>query len=225
MEQTLRPNGERAQAAIAMLWVMLVLEIMNIAASALELNVLNRLVRGEDVDEATITSIDLVVGLMALLYLAGLITCAVLFIRWFRRAYFNLHLVAQNLENIEGWASGAWFVPFLNLVKPYQIMRELYTRTIKLVNSPITDTSFIGWWWGLWVINNIIGNVSGRLGMSADDLSEMVLSAEFSIAEGIFAIPAAILAVVVVKRYAAMEQVLAALPRTTEPGAAELKPL
>jgi len=54
------------------------------------------------------------------------------FIMWFRRAYFNLHQKVNHLSYSEGWAAGSWFVPIINLYRPYQIMKEIYIETKKL---------------------------------------------------------------------------------------------
>jgi hypothetical protein len=47
--------------------------------------------------------------------------------RLFRRAYRNLPaLGAESPRFSSGWAVGAWFVPFLNLVRPKQIMDDIW---------------------------------------------------------------------------------------------------
>ncbi len=51
---------------------------------------------------------------------------------WFRRAYFNLHQKVSYLSHSEGWAAGSWFVPIVNLYRPYQIMKEIYVETKEL---------------------------------------------------------------------------------------------
>src|SRR4249919_2196416 len=53
------------------------------------------------------------------------------FIMWFRRAYWNLHQVNVSAAHFpEGWAAGAWFVPFINLIRPYRIMQQIWKGTL-----------------------------------------------------------------------------------------------
>ena len=45
---------------------------------------------------------------------------------WVHRAYRNLPaLGARDMAYSPGWAVGWWFIPFLNLVRPYQVVREI----------------------------------------------------------------------------------------------------
>ena len=63
----------------------------------------------------------------------------VTFIRWFRRAYFNTHSRALNPAYEEGWAAGSWFVPILNLFRPYQIMKEIDKETSNLIAKEVKN--------------------------------------------------------------------------------------
>ncbi|MGH9948077.1 MAG: DUF4328 domain-containing protein, partial [Pyrinomonadaceae bacterium] len=49
---------------------------------------------------------------------------------WIYKAYRNLTpLRAYHQEFSPGWAVGWWFIPFLNLVRPYQVVREIYNES------------------------------------------------------------------------------------------------
>lgn len=216
MEQRLRPNADRARNAITLLWLMAGCETLMLLLNYRQLGLLKRLERGEDLSEHTINNSDIAMGLASLVYLAVFIFTAITFIKWFRRAFYNLQRSTTGLQYTEDWAAAGWFVPVLNLFRPYQIMRELYTRTIKLVGAT-SGTAHVGWWWALWMITGILGQVAFRLDMQADDPGEMILSTQLAIAEALFGIPAALLALMVVKRYAAMEPVLAAIPSSISP--------
>ena len=69
---------------------------------------------------------NLIGYLQVLIYLPT----GIMFIIWFRRAYQNL--VAWGTEGLRfgaGWTVGGWLVPFLNLVRPKQIMNDLWRAT------------------------------------------------------------------------------------------------
>lgn len=47
-------------------------------------------------------------------------------LRWLYLAHSNLASFGFPVANSPGWAVGSWFVPVVNLVVPYLILRELY---------------------------------------------------------------------------------------------------
>lgn len=217
MEQRLRPNTQRARRAITWLWVMVGAETLVLLANGRLLSSLQRMEHGEQPTEQGVILSEFAIALSGLIYLAAFVFAAITFIKWFRRAFYNLQRSTTGLQYTEDWAAAAWFIPVLNLFRPFQIMRELYMRTIALVGVPSTRTAHVGWWWTFWVITGVLGQVAFRLDMSAEEPSEIILSTQFAIAEGIFGIPAALLALTVVKRYAAMEPAVAALSASVPP--------
>ena len=71
-----------------------------------------------------------------------------------------------------GWAVGWYFVPFANLVKPYQGMKEAWMASHFRDNWHGEPTpALLVWWWGLWLVTNILANISFRIG---DDVSGRV---------------------------------------------------
>jgi hypothetical protein len=78
---------------------------------------------------------------------------AACFIPWFHRAYKNLSTWHATRFG-SGWAIGGWFVPFLNLVRPYQIAKELASYSGPKETPP---TNALPLWWAL-VIIGAVGN-------------------------------------------------------------------
>ncbi|MBL7950934.1 MAG: DUF4328 domain-containing protein [Flavobacteriales bacterium] len=225
MEQRLRPNAQRSRNAITWLWIMVGVEVLMLLVNYRHLALLQRIQQGERLTERSIDNSDIAMGLASLLYLVAFIFTAITFIKWFRRAFYNLQRRTTGLQHTEEWAAAAWFIPVLNLFKPYRIMHELYARTIKLLGASSASSAHVGWWWTFWVLTGILGQVAFRLDMWAEDPEELILSTKFAMAEACIGIPAALLALSVVQRYAAMEPMMAALatpppgaPRTDVPG-------
>ena len=118
--------------------------------------------------------------IIAVISFGAQIALIITFIQWLRRGYHNLHKAGvKNLIASEGWAAGAWFVPILNLFRPYQIMKEIWDHTKKYGNDLSTDNSFedyeadsssqsgsdstVGLWWAFWIISSITANISYQM--------------------------------------------------------------
>jgi hypothetical protein len=118
------------------------------------------------------------IKIIAIIYLVTYIISGITLSDGFM-AYFNLHLKAETLSFTEGWASGCWFVPFISLYRPKQIMNELYVETQNLLttkqeNSMVNlNTQFIGWWWALWLIASFLGQFVFRYSQKAETLEEL----------------------------------------------------
>jgi hypothetical protein len=110
-----------------------------------------------------------------------------------------------------GWAIGAWFIPFVNLVLPAMVVSDIWKR------SPSTDSygyrheesgAVIVWWWLTWVAANLLARFvaagdDGRrtaAALSSRDLWSTVSSG--------FAVVAAVLLIVTVQRLAARQAIL-----------------
>ncbi|MEP7105704.1 MAG: DUF4328 domain-containing protein [Chloroflexota bacterium] len=57
----------------------------------------------------------------------ALIACAISVPAWCHRVYRNLPALGVHATRFTpGWAAGWWFVPLFNLVRPYQVLREIW---------------------------------------------------------------------------------------------------
>lgn len=204
-----------------MLWISLIGSAASLATSFLQINPLNDLMNGEVTYEEVSLYFNLDMA-MGFIELAILIITAVIFIQWFRRAYYNLHLISKGLNFTEGWAAGAWFVPIVNLYRPYHIMKELYEHTkvmLKDSNPSIMDTlkmSKVGLWWFFWIVSNILGQVLFRMARKAETLESMLQLNNLYIIDSIIGILLALLAIRVVRSYSNVEGLLQSLKNSEE---------
>lgn len=145
-------------------------------------------------------------SLIALCGFAALIAAIVLFLVWLHRAYANLSaLRSESNEFSPGWAIGWWFIPFANLVKPYQVMRSLWAESdpdVDLEMGFLTSVQagapgFMMVWWVLWLLSNFASNVTARV-FDPSDIRSVEISGYFFIVAGILRGVAAALAIKVV---------------------------
>lgn len=212
--ENLRPNDQRARNAINLIWIVLALEVMSLLSGYMQYDLLQKVADGYDISDEDANANDIREQVIAILYLIAYITSIVTFIKWFRRAYYNLHLKISYLSHREDWAVGSWFVPIVNLYRPYQIMKEIYQETRELLlkngislNQNLSNANLI-FWWALWLLNNFVGQFVFRLGMKAESLDEMITSTLAYMIANIIGIPLALITIKVIKDYATNEPLL-----------------
>lgn len=99
-------------------------------------------------------------GVIAILYLIVLFTTFITFGMWIYRMNHNLRVQTDYpMEITPGWAIGWYFIPVANLVKPYQAMKEIYLASL---NSEGASESPLKLWWGLWIVSNLVDNITLR---------------------------------------------------------------
>lgn len=145
MHQYKDPGGP-TRAAVAALSVYMVLDLVSAS-----------LMLAFPPDPVELALRDLVPALDFLV----LIACFILVGRWIYRSSANAHAVGQEVSIKPGWAVGWYFVPFANLVMPYQAMRETWDSSHEAAGlEEERDTALLPTWWGLWLVTNIVSNIS-----------------------------------------------------------------
>lgn len=112
------------------------------------------------VPEANDRRMQIVGVLQLVLYLVTV----VFFGRWIVRAHRAVRaLGAEGLTISPGWAVGYFFIPFLNLVRPYRAMKELWSASESPSGWASTPaSSILPLWWTLWLVGNFLDNISMR---------------------------------------------------------------
>jgi hypothetical protein len=179
--------------------VLIVVDLLAVGSSALELNLLDRVEAGEALTDAELENNDNRQAAVGVLQFALLVACAVVFIRWLRAAYRNTDVIVPGLRRYgHGWAIGAWFVPFLNLWRPKQIVNDTWRAGGNHDLSPLLTI-----WWAGWLIDNALGQIAGRRGLEDETIEELrTTDALYIVSDALDAV-VAVIALVVVKRISA----------------------
>ncbi|WP_333695494.1 DUF4328 domain-containing protein [Flavobacterium sp.] len=210
----LKPNHQRAKTAQLLIAMVGVVYIMMLISSYWQYGLLQDMKSGTVYSQEVLETNDLREQFLAIVFLMLYITSAVTFIMWFRRAYFNLHQKINHLTHTEGWAAGSWFVPFINLYRPYQIMAELYNETAELLakrgfkRKVKLDTTFVGIWWFLWLVSNLLANIVFRMSNSATDIDQFLNFTALDMGSDVLGIILALITIKVIKTYANAESFL-----------------
>ncbi len=111
-----------------------------------------------------------------LLELLGLLITLVsllAFLTWVRRVHTNLRALERTSDIAPKSAVVAYFIPFLNLWRPYQHMKQAW-RLSAPKKSERDTVSMIGPWWTVWVLRGL-GSTAARLMRSADFEDQLIV--------------------------------------------------
>ncbi len=210
----LKPNTQRAKIALTFIWLVLALEIVSLVSDYFQFVLLQNAAEGKHVSLDMANANDSRQQVIAILYLIVYIISGITFILWFRRAYFNLQAKKSGLSFTDGWAAGCWFVPVVNLYRPYQIMKEMFQKTDELLakkyinDAEHLNTSTLGWWWALFLISGFIGRIVFRFSLNANTIDQLIESTLASMISSIVSIPLALITIKIIKDYSNIEPLM-----------------
>ncbi|UYI13031.1 MULTISPECIES: DUF4328 domain-containing protein [Myxococcus] len=115
-------------------------------------------------------SFDQLNALLALPSLLTMLATVVLYLRWLRLSVKTANALGLSNEST-GWATFCWFIPFANLFKPLEVVRDLWQG----LGGPPERQSMLTAWWATWILSNIISNV-GNAFARADTANPTSLS-------------------------------------------------
>jgi hypothetical protein len=167
-----RPSDGRARFTIFLFWTFVALSTLMMAvivcAAAIDIDLYAEDMPNEDEPLAFANILVMVQGLGALAYFAVLIGCMIAFLCWIHRARANLSgLGAIGARWSPAWAVIWWFIPFMSLVRPYEVVKEIWQASDP--GAPPTDwqqrdvPSLLGWWWGFFLAWSIADRVAERI--------------------------------------------------------------
>jgi len=145
-------------------------------------------------------------GTVSLFGLFVFIAAAVVFLFWQHRAYKNLPALGVPRPDFSsGWVIGSWFVPFLNLFRPYEIVKYIHgksdpdTVNVEFGHYDTGGNFKLKAWWGFWIATAIVGRFSDRIYRRAETLDDHVAAGWVGIFVSGLTLVAACLAIAVVR--------------------------
>ena len=211
---SLRPNTQRATQALVAFYVVIGTYLALILSCGVELYFLHLIENGTLPDLDLVTVVDKVHAGLSVVVTLCMVVCGVFFIRWFRRAYFNLHQLPLRMKHSESWALWCWLIPFVNLVSPYRLMREMHRKSEHLLRGHPRAEGLLGkyenvnLWWGLWLAYGLLSQILSRVIAGAEGVNELQMSFQLQALSYGFGILTAYVATLVVREYAAIGEAL-----------------
>lgn len=97
----------------------------------------------------------------------ALLTTSVCAVTWLFQAYSSRAANPDLLTYKRWWVVGGWLIPFISLVRPFQVVRDLYLATRpqpqNLHAERIRCPDQFRWWWGCFILGNLLANFSAAL--------------------------------------------------------------
>jgi hypothetical protein len=195
----------RAVWAMSLLAVVIVVSLASGASSLMQASLLEEVRAGKTLTPEEAEANDTRERLVGIAELVARIGSIVAFLMWFHRVHRNLPaLGSEHLRYTPGWAVGAWFVPILNLVRPCQIMVEVWKgsdpENIRFRDPAAARGSMlVGFWWALFIIMGFAGRVAAQSWGETPSLDSLIATTWASVVSSVITLPAGLLAILLVR--------------------------
>jgi len=165
---------------------------------------LPRVTAGAPVLDAQAAAPDARDRAIATLRLAALLGTGIVWLIWLCGAYRNLALVGSKRSRFTSrQAVGYWFIPFVNLVWAYQVMKDLWLRSESMNDRDAYDDlpapALLSTWWGMSCTWGVLEPVIAAIAPSARTPLELTNVSDMALVGSAVGIVAVVLAIRVVR--------------------------
>jgi hypothetical protein len=167
---------------------------------------MDRMKRGQPVSETELDTNYYAQLALSLIYAIWWLATVIAFLMWTHRAHRNLHsLGATDLEFSPAGAVGWYFFPFLNLYKPYQVMREIYNASnpddlrYQITRWSDHGPMIVKTWWALFLLMSVASRAVNRMSAYPDTPGSFQFVAGASIVDDVITIATMLVAIVLVR--------------------------
>ena len=150
---------------------------------------------------ADLDMVDLVSAVTGGIYFVAYLICAIVVGRWIYRVNKNAWQISDAMTVSPGWNIGFFFIPILNLFRPFRGVRETWQVSHSPSdpdNEPVPAVMRL--WWAGWLIAGVFGQISFRLGLRATTLEDFVEVAWVDVAGSPFDIMAGLALLWIIRR-------------------------
>lgn len=112
---------------------------------------------------------------LAAFELALFLATAAAFSAWLSTARANCRAFgARRLVYRQAWAIAGFWVPLLNLIRPYQVVREVWQASHPSETSPLhwkelEPSPLISWWWAAFLVCSVLQIFAGLTALGTPD--------------------------------------------------------
>jgi hypothetical protein len=192
-----------------------VLSVLSILSAFMQLHLL----QNSHITAHAANANDLRERVIGLVELALFIFTTVFVSIWIVRANRNVRVLgAKDLRITPGWAVGYFFIPIVNLWRPFHAMSDLWRASQNPADwTRLQVGALVPVWWTLWVLSAIIGRVVMQKTMAAQGLAEVETATWFQILNSILHIVICFVTLAMVLQIAAAQRNRYLLPVSATP--------
>ena len=172
-DQVFRSGSGRAKVVVWLFIAVIVMKILSIGSDIAEIEILQRIGSGGDWTMAEAEANDLRTTVIKTLDGLALLAGMIAFLVWIHRVRANLPALGiEDARWSPGWAVGWWFVPFMDLFRPFQVVKEIWKASGPEARPDswrdASTPALLGWWWTLFLLGqfaNIIASIAFSMTM------------------------------------------------------------
>lgn len=127
----------------------------------------------------------------------------VIFCCWIYRANSNARcLGADDMKYTPGWSVGWFFIPIMNVFKPFMVMKEIWqasTPNIKESWQVQTVSALVPAWWALWLLSQFTGQAATRMSFNASSFDQLSNASTVMLVSDIIDIPLSIVILMIIR--------------------------
>ena len=199
-----------------LLVISIIIKLILCTSITYNIKLINKIQNGLEISETEIEKYEASVRILVISEIAIIILVIIFFFIWLNNAYKNIYTMKiQSIEYTPNWAVGWFFIPILNLFRPFQIIRELW----KASNPEYMPNEGISWksqntekiiifFWTFYLISEIF--LRGVIKLSelreTDTAEEMLRSCRITLFQQILYIISAILLIKIVRTITIMQK-------------------
>lgn len=154
-----KPKTAFVVGSVAIVFVLVAIAVCDLGVAGMFLLSTQARLGNIQLSTADIAFLERVVVNLSIAQKVLFYSCAATFPAWTLMAFESLKSSGiRGLRYTSGWAVGGYFVPVLNLVRPYQVMREIWCGTSLLLHDPkspewrsLAASPAVGFWWAFFV--------------------------------------------------------------------------
>ena len=136
--------------------------------------------------------------------IGAFVLIAVLFLRLLYKAVQHARVFATPYSYASaGWAVGYWFIPIVNLYRPFEAVKALFKACAAEAGGegkPAAGEQLLSAWWAMFLISNAAGWALARSDIDLNSTAGVTSYAEYSIGCNLLSVIATLLFWLVIKR-------------------------
>lgn len=208
---TFRPIERSATLTVWLLGAGIAVALVGVLNDIERIQLFGDLVSGRPVSQPTLEASDSRRDVVSALQFLFFVLTAIFFIRWFHRSYRNLRSLGMRRRYGTGWAIGAWFVPFLNLVRPKKIANDIWRESDPDIDTPVRElgvgplSALLNWWWAAYLGSSILDNIASTAVNSSQTEGSLHDAYVLALVSDVGDVVAAVVAIYMVRRMTARQ--------------------